>query len=57
MSPWRPAEGSVVVEPQDRSKRPCSKLGNRCKYGMDYRCISTVEPQRIADHANALLKA
>ena len=57
MSPWRPAKGSVIVEPHDRSKRPCSKLGNRCKYGMHNRCISAVDPRRIVDHANNLLKS
>ena len=57
MSPWRPAPGSAIVEPIGRTKRPCSKLGNRCKYGMANCCISTVEPERIADHANQVLEA
>ena len=57
MSPWRPAEGSVIIEPQNRPKRPCSKLGNRCKYGMDTKCISTIEAVRIAEVGNGVLKA
>jgi heptosyltransferase-2 len=33
MAAWRPAPGSVDLLPEGRSPRPCSKLGNRCRYG------------------------
>jgi ADP-heptose:LPS heptosyltransferase len=47
MAPWRPHPDSVVIEPEGRSRRPCSKLGNQCKYGLDNRCIQTIENARI----------
>lgn len=54
MSPWRPHPSSVSIEPEGRKRRPCSKLGNRCKYGMEQKCISTIPPTRISDALNAL---
>ncbi len=49
MSPYRPAAGSVIIQPKNRDKRPCSKLGNHCKYGMDDRCILHVEESEILE--------
>lgn len=48
MAPYRADEHSSVLEPVGRKKRPCSKLGNRCKYGMQHKCIDQIETQRIA---------
>jgi ADP-heptose:LPS heptosyltransferase len=39
MGPYRSHPGSIIIEPKMRKKRPCSKLGNRCKYGMNDRCM------------------
>lgn len=54
MAPWRPHPNSVIVEPTDRPKRPCSKLGNRCKYGKEM-CIQTIAPSAILSALNAAL--
>ena len=47
MYPYRPNEHSVMLEPHGRSKRPCSKLGNKCKYGSDNRCIQQIDELEI----------
>jgi ADP-heptose:LPS heptosyltransferase len=52
MSAYKPHPSSIIVEPAPRSRfrfrsRPCSKLGNRCKYGMNNRCIDQIEIQQI----------
>lgn len=43
MSPYRPHQASILLEPKGRKRRPCSKLGNRCKYGHSHRCIEQIE--------------
>jgi ADP-heptose:LPS heptosyltransferase len=48
MSPYRPHKSSIILEPVGRKKRPCSKLGNRCKYGMDHKCIDQIAHTEIA---------
>ncbi|NNC83549.1 MAG: glycosyltransferase family 9 protein [Flavobacteriales bacterium] len=45
MYPYRPGEGSVMLQPRDKSKRPCSKLGNRCKYPVN--CIESIEDDEV----------
>lgn len=47
MSPYRADARSVVITPDGRSKRPCSKLGDRCKYGAHDRCIDAVSVEAI----------
>ena len=43
MSPYMPNESNVILEPSGLDKRPCSKLGDRCKYGKgDTRCITRI---------------
>ncbi len=54
MGPYRPHPSSVIVEPKKLKKRPCSKLGNRCKYGSENRCIIHNSPDSIAGAANSL---
>ncbi|MDZ4821925.1 MAG: glycosyltransferase family 9 protein [Flavobacteriales bacterium] len=39
MSAWRPHPSNIIIEPKHLTKRPCSKLGDRCKYGDEQRCI------------------
>jgi ADP-heptose:LPS heptosyltransferase len=48
MSAYKPHPSSIILEPKKRNRlrihsRPCSKLGNRCKYGMNNRCIDQIE--------------
>jgi heptosyltransferase-2 len=52
MSPYKPHPSSIIIEPKPRARfrihsRPCSKLGNRCKYGMNNRCIDQIELEQI----------
>lgn len=49
MYPFRPHPDSISIEPVNRRKRPCSKLGNRCKYGMAHRCITAINPGVVAE--------
>lgn len=49
MAPWQAQAGSVMVEPTGRTKRPCSKLGDRCKYGSTNRCIDAVDPAAVVN--------
>lgn len=53
MYPYRPHPDSVMIEPHDRKKRPCSKLGNKCKYGSDHLCIDQLQ---IAEITTAIEK-
>jgi ADP-heptose:LPS heptosyltransferase len=45
MYPYRPGGGSEIIEPQGLSKRPCSKLGDRCKYPGN--CIEQIDEDRV----------
>lgn len=56
MAAWRPAPGSVNVLPVGRGDlRPCSKLGNRCRYRRDPGCSRHVRPEDVvAAWRNAL---
>lgn len=47
MYPYRPHVESVIIEPHGRNKRPCSKLGNKCKYGSDHLCIDQLDQEEI----------
>jgi ADP-heptose:LPS heptosyltransferase len=47
MYPYRPNPESILLEPIGRKRRPCSKLGNRCKYGLDHRCIDQIKNEEI----------
>lgn len=55
MYPYKAHPQSVIVEPKDRSRRPCSKLGNRCKYGMSNKCISAINAGEIAGILNEVI--
>lgn len=56
MYPFRPNPKSVILEPTQLKRRPCSKLGNRCKYGMNNRCITHLDNREIADAVLKLLE-
>jgi ADP-heptose:LPS heptosyltransferase len=55
MAPYRPNSLSVIIEPIARSKRPCSKLGNRCKYGKDDLCITHVTTEQVTEAVDAIV--
>lgn len=40
MSPWRPTDGSIALLPErTEPMRPCSKLGNRCRFNGGSECM------------------
>lgn len=55
MTPYRPHEDSIVIEPTELKRRPCSKLGNRCKYGEANRCVTHNRAAVIAEAVNTRL--
>ena len=41
MSPWRPTDGSIALLPErTEPMRPCSKLGNRCRFNGESECMN-----------------
>ncbi len=56
MSPYLPGADSQIVEPRHLKKRPCSKLGNRCKY-KPCRCVEEVSEQEIVGHATRIVSS
>lgn len=56
MSPYLPGEGSHITEARHLKKRPCSKLGNRCKY-KPCRCVEEVSESEIVEHANRIVSS
>jgi ADP-heptose:LPS heptosyltransferase len=57
MSPYLPHKSSIILEPLEHQKRPCSKLGNRCKYGMENRCITGISAIALSKALDQILKA
>ncbi len=55
MSPWRPGENSVMLEPKGRGDRPCSKLGDSCKHGQLNRCIHEIDLNELEKKAKFIL--
>ena len=55
MSPWRPGEKSVMLEPQGRGDRPCSKLGDSCNHGQLSRCIHEIDLNMLEQAAKRIL--
>jgi ADP-heptose:LPS heptosyltransferase len=49
MSPYRPHPASIILEPMGRKRRPCSKLGNRCKYGMHHKCADQITAEQFRE--------
>lgn len=56
MPPYLPAEGSLIVEARHLTKRPCSKLGNRCKY-KPCRCMEEVSETEIVERATQIVSS
>ena len=57
LSPWKAAVDSVILEPEGRGDRPCSRHGAKCRYrklGKDL-CINHVSSGRIIDAARRLI--
>lgn len=47
MSVWQPPNGSANLIPAERNgEKPCSKLGNQCRFGVDL-CIHHVDPETV----------
>lgn len=57
MSAFRPHPSSIIVEPEGLDKRPCSKLGNKCKYGEKNRCITQVKAKQITSAVQELFNS
>ncbi len=55
MFPYEAHEDSIILEPIDHEKRPCAKLGNRCKYAPNW-CIQSIDPNRIVMALDLILK-
>jgi ADP-heptose:LPS heptosyltransferase len=55
MYPYRSDASSVILEAHGRDKRPCSKLGNHCKYGMDNKCIDQISEAELIAAIEKLL--
>lgn len=50
MAAWRPVAGSVDVLPEGRGdQRPCSKLGDSCRYKRDEGCANFVSLEEVLD--------
>jgi len=53
----RPVEGEymhTVYLQSKRKGRPCSKLGNQCKFGMNNKCIDVIHVKHVIDAFNKL---
>ena len=55
MFPYQGHAHSVIIEPLEHLKRPCAKLGNRCKYAPNW-CIQSISPSRITEEIELILK-
>ena len=56
MAAWKPAGGSIDVLPVGRGdSKPCSKLGNRCRYGNDAGCTRHLPIPLVLDKWARLL--
>lgn len=54
MGPWRPHPATVELEPESpKRRRPCSRLGDRCRHTV--RCPERVSPERICAALDAVL--
>ena len=58
LAPWKPHPKSIILQPQNRGNRPCSRHGDKCRYkrlGASL-CITDVSPEAIVDAIKSLLK-
>lgn len=56
MSPYLPDSASHIVEARHLKRRPCSKLGNRCKY-KPCRCMEEISETEILEHATRIVSS
>ena len=54
MYPYKPGPNSVMVQADHLKKRPCSKLGTRCKY-RKCRCVEEIDLEKIRTAAERIL--
>jgi ADP-heptose:LPS heptosyltransferase len=54
MGPWLPGQKSIAIQPLDRTERPCSKLGNRCRFGWDNKCMHQINGRQIKEAIAAI---
>jgi len=54
MYPYLPGQPSFEVESKHLKKRPCSKLGNRCKYA-PCRCMDEIDEQEVLKDLNQIM--
>ena len=58
LAPWKANPKSLILEPQNRGIRPCSRHGDKCRYkrlGASL-CITDVSPEAISGAIRSLLK-
>jgi ADP-heptose:LPS heptosyltransferase len=58
LAPWHPHPDSILLEPEGRGTRPCSRHGAKCRHkklGKDL-CVNHVDPQRIISAVRKLIK-
>lgn len=46
MYPYLPNTDSMMIQAEHLTKRPCSKLGNKCSYG-DFRCAKEIDNNAV----------
>ena len=59
MYPYLPDPSSIILEPLESASfkplsHPCSKLGNRCKHGMNNRCIDHITTAQVVNAIETL---
>lgn len=58
LAPWKANPKSIILEPQNRGNRPCSRHGDKCRYkrlGASL-CITDVSSKEIVSAIKTLLK-
>lgn len=55
--PWRTNPKSIILQPEGRDNRPCSRHGARCRYKKlgKHLCIKDVTPERITSAISSIL--
>lgn len=58
LAPWKANPKSLILEPQNRGNKPCSRHGDKCRYkrlGASL-CITDISSEYIVDAIKSLLK-
>lgn len=53
MNPYKSHPESIEIEPLNLNRRPCSKLGNKCKYP-DWKCVHQIPENEIIKNIKLL---